>query len=119
MSALHWEALRKQKVVDKRVEQELKREEDLKKLKEQNRQELLEQYNNGRYFGASANVTSYERQLTATSQSQKNSSHGDGTCPRGKNHVSMDSEKRRVHQQTAKRIQMPLRYNDTNFAQQW
>ena len=88
-------------------------QEELQKLTDRNRKELLEEYNKGRYYGASANVTSYERQLTASTQSrQKKSSSGDGTCARGNNHNSRDIENRRLHEQNSvKRIPMPLRYN--------
>ena len=91
------------------------KQEELKKLAERNRKELQEEYNRGQFYGASANVTSYERQLTSSqshqSRSKQNSGHGDNTCARGHNHMSRDQENRQQNAEETKRIQMGLRYN--------
>lgn len=108
MSALHWEALRKQRVVDKKHEWEQKYKEELKKLIEQHRKEFEASSQN-------PNDSSYEKQLNALLGRN-------GVCPRGQYHRSIDEERRREIQEAAIKdfsAKMSRRYNDTDFAQLW
>ncbi|XP_038072828.1 uncharacterized protein LOC119741186 [Patiria miniata] len=107
MAALHWEAQRKQGVVDKRSKFEQERQEQLKLLQEQNQKELQERQ--------ARQGSSYEKQLKKLiSQS--------GRCPRGEYHQNRDVERRQEFYESTKgdhSAKIQLRYNDINFAQQW
>ncbi|XP_022104144.1 uncharacterized protein LOC110986524 [Acanthaster planci] len=107
MSALHWEAQRKQGVIDKKNKFELERKEKLRLLQEQNQRELQE--------NRSRQGSSYEKQLSKMiSQS--------GRCARGEYHQNRDAQRRQEFYNATKgdhNAKIQLRYNDIDFAQQW
>jgi hypothetical protein len=108
MAALHWEAQRKQSVVNRKHKVELERQEQLKQLMEQNERELRE--------GKTRQGSSYERQLHKLQQGMSD------RCARGEYHQSQDAQRRREFHEANKGAptgKIPMRYNDTIYAQQW
>lgn len=104
MSNLHWEAVRRQRSVDKRHETQAVVEEQKKELAEKNRKQQEEMEKGSR-------AASYKRELVATR----------GQDPASCNHLTLDEQRRLEHQEIAKEhfYKSRLRYNDTDCAQQW
>ncbi|XP_001175653.1 outer spore wall assembly protein SHE10-like [Strongylocentrotus purpuratus] len=102
MSSHHWEAVRRQRVFDKREEAQRRTEEQKKELAEKNRREQEE-------LAKGSQSASYHRQML--------DSRGQGQC----NHPTLDEQRRLEHQEVLKEhfLRSRLRYNDTDCAQQW
>ncbi|XP_033112511.1 uncharacterized protein LOC117113309 [Anneissia japonica] len=106
MSALHWEALRKQRVIDKKHHQVL--EEKKQKAAEQKLEdERLK-------FEKTNTANSYQRELAS---SRSGNSQKTPHC-----HHNQDAERRLYSRDRCKmdyNAKMSARYNDLNFSQQW
>ncbi|XP_033629356.1 putative GATA zinc finger domain-containing protein 25 isoform X1 [Asterias rubens] len=83
MAALHWEAQRKQNVIDKKHKIEQEKQEKMEKLQEQNMQEMQQ--------SRARQGSSYERQL------KKLQGHNTERCARGEYHNNRDKERRREY----------------------
>lgn len=107
MAAQHWEAQRKQLVIDRKHKFEMERQEKLKQLKEQNEKELQE--------SGARQGSSYEKQLRKYRDTSD-------VCARGEYHQNRDAERRQEFYEQTKgdySAKIRLRYNDINFDQQW
>ncbi|XP_041474673.1 uncharacterized protein LOC129257265 [Lytechinus pictus] len=104
MSSLHWEAVRRQRVFDKKQEALRRTEEQKKELAEKNRKQQEE-------LAKGSQSESYHRQLLATRGQTAE------TC----NHLTLDEQRRLEHQEIVKEhfLRSRLRYNDIDCAQQW
>ncbi|XP_072180768.1 uncharacterized protein [Diadema setosum] len=104
MANLHWEAVRRQKFIDRKHEALQRQEEQRKELAEKNQQQLADMREKG------SQSASYIKQVMEYS-------HGATPC----NHLSMDERRRLEHQEILKEHfhKTRLRYNDVDCAQQW
>ncbi|XP_071941490.1 uncharacterized protein [Antedon mediterranea] len=102
MSALHWEALRKQKVIDRKHHQ------DLQEARQHQKREAEEKLLYERIQNESS---TYKREVASTNGDYQHHCHHD-----------QDAERRLYFKDRCKtdyNAKMSTRYNDINFAQQW
>ncbi|XP_070570501.1 uncharacterized protein [Ptychodera flava] len=110
MSALHWEALRKQRVLDRKhfIEKQLKEKREA--LADQNRREI-DNYNNFKNDDSRRLQAAYDKRLNEMIP-----------CARGEHHHSQDPVRRRDFMEASQReytAKVQNRYSSINYAQQW
>ncbi|XP_077997125.1 uncharacterized protein LOC144450411 [Glandiceps talaboti] len=110
MSALHWEALRKQHVLDRKHFIEKERQSKRKDLAEQNRREL-EEYEKFKKNDPRGMHAGYDRRL-----------HEMLPCGRGEYHNSQDPIRRKNFIDASREdynAKVANRYTSIHYAQQW